>query len=292
LFFFFYKETLSYFIIVIKCLAISVEAIKAIAGLEGILEDSKIIQVLNFNWLVFGFLENSVSESLKGELAFDEKMNSAKSAWPVDSEEKEDDSELPIRDAFSDDEVLTHSEAKVEHMLASKLTLDAVDMGALPRGMDYEAWTHVNSTSKTYHTSSGGDRSTEEEKRPSNLSAIGKPIFLDEVAFSHSPSPPSARTRRTSALGMHRLRTSPSSERLDEMSSVYSPRTEYSRRSSNLSQVIMKKSPSVECLKSLGRDDHAHSPPPPPPSTDHVNHSLGPRRSSNLTVMRLIAETI
>jgi len=204
----------------------------------------------------------------------------------TDREEKEDED----AGEFSDEDVLTPSEAKVEQMLCAKLALDATDMGTVP-GRDFSAWTNA----KLYRTSSS-DRSDNEEMRLPNLSlhgALAKNPELSPTATQHSASPPS-RGRRLSNLGVHRLRSSPSTERLDENSSVYSPRSgEYTRRSSNLSQVLvsMKKSPSSESFKCMGRDDQANSSPPPPPSSEAATHSLGPRRQSNLTVMRLIAES-
>ena len=195
-----------------------------------------------------------------------------KVSWP-DLEQKEEDDEASFLD---EDLIIAPSEAKVEQMLSTKLTLDAVDMGTLPNA-DYKAWAKSNlrRTASEYSL---------EERRSSNLSLRG--LNRDETAS------PKGMVARISSL--QRIRTSASMERLDEAGSVSTPRSDIQRRSSNLSQVLttLKKSPSMEFYKTVSRDEYTNSPPPPPPFSEAATHTLGPRRQSNLAVMRLIAENM
>jgi len=201
-----------------------------------------------------------------------------KRVWP-DMEEKEEDDAL----TFGEDEIVAPSELRLEQMLCSKLTLDAVDMGNLPNA-DYSVW----ASGQLHKTAS--EHSLLEERKPSNLS-------LKTLNRENTPSP---QNRVPRIQSLQRLRTSVSMDRLDEADAslsphlTLSPRGSLPRRSSNLSQVLttLKKSPSMDFVKTVSRDEHAMSPPPPPPNSDAALHSLGPRRQSNLAVMRLIAESM
>lgn len=196
-----------------------------------------------------------------------------KVSWP-DLEQKEEDDDATFMD---EDLIIAPSEAKVEQMLSTKLTLDAVDMGTLPNA-DYKAWAKSNLRRTTSEYSL-------EERRSSNLSLRG--LNRDDASAS-----PKGMVARIPSL--QRIRTSASMERLDEAGSVSSPRSDMQRRSSNLSQVLstLKKSPSMEFYKTVSRDEHTSSPAPPPPFSEAAVHTLGPRRQSNLAVMRLIAESM
>jgi len=204
--------------------------------------------------------------------------------WVVDSEQKEEEEESSI---YSDDDLLTPSEARVEQMLYTKLAYDTADMGKLP-GIDFDGQHHTE-----FRRISSSER-FDDERRLSNLAqqrVFGK-VAEDSVSAPGIGSP-QTRSLRNGGL---RLRTSQSMEKLDDLVSISAPRTaELLRRSTNLSQKLitsLKKSPSIENFKAFHREDNSMSPPPPPPGSDAATHTLGPRRSSNLTVMRLIAETI
>jgi len=200
--------------------------------------------------------------------------------YTMDSEQKEDDDFSVV----SDEESLTPSEAKIEQILETRLAFDATDMGRVP-GLDYEPW-----VTSTLRRNTSFER-FDEERKLSNLAQ--QRIFgrTGEEGLMHLS--PSATRGRSS---FQRLRSSQSMERIDE-TSLGSPKSqaELSRKSSNLSKQLaasIKKSSSVECFKTMARDDHASSPPPPPPGSEGAAHTLGPRRHSNLALMRLIAESM
>ena len=183
-------------------------------------------------------------------------------------EQKEEDF-LP----FSDEELVSPSEQKVEQMLESKLAMDAIDMGTLPNA-DYHAWAsgRIHKSSSEYSF---------EERRLSNLSA--RAASRDET-----PSPQTRGIGRIPSL--QRLRTSASMDKLDEMGLLSPRQGDPHRRSSNLSQVLssLKKSPSMDFARVGSREET----PPPPCLVESAGHTLGPRRQSNLAVMRLIAENL
>ena len=200
-------------------------------------------------------------------------------AW-IDYEEKDEEE---VHSVFTDEDLISPSEAKAEQVLAAKLALDATDMGTLPGALSQPGF---------FRTASFERFDSIEERRLSSLSQRHSGSFVKASPASETGSTPPTRNPRPSSLGMQRLRASPSSDRLEELSTVSSPR-EYVRRSSNLSQMLatLKKSPSVECVKSLARDQNTSSPPPPPPCVDGMSN-MGGRKHSNLAVVRLLADTI
>jgi len=185
----------------------------------------------------------------------------------VVQEQKEEDDVMP----FSDEDIVSPSEAKVEQMLCSKLAMDAIDMGTLPNA-DYNAW-----ASGRLHKSAS--EYSLEERRYSNLST--------RASREDTPSPQNRAMGRIPSL--HRLRTSASMDKLDEMGLLSPRQGDQLRRSSNLSQVLssLKKSPSMDFSR-VGREET----PPPPCMMEGPGHTLGPRRQSNVAVMRLIAENL
>lgn len=205
--------------------------------------------------------------------------------WEDCSEHKEDDYEF---ETTSLDEIsVPPSELKLEHMLENKLMLDAVDMGTLP-GADFKAWNELRRS-----TGGGGDFIIGEAISPRS-SVLGLSMTRTDSQRSllslHDHMNTPARGGRGSVLGL-----SASMEKFDELSYhvPFSPRLD--RRSSNLSQMIstLKKSPSMDLTRGIAREDpNGNSPPPPPPKSELTTNLLGPRRHSNLAVMRVIAESV
>lgn len=165
-------------------------------------------------------------------------------------EEKDEDDTFEM---LSDSSFLSPSEARAEHVLSTKLALDATDMGAL-HGIDFE-----------------------EYRNSREFLPLDKLVFEETRASSLSPSDLKLRLRPSHCV-----------DKPDD-GGTCSPRgSELSiRRSSNLSQLVsscMKKPCSNEvCSKD--------STTPTPPNVNEP-FQLGPKRQSNLAVMRLIAETL